>query len=483
MGIKKNILYSSFLTCSNYIFPLITYPYICRVLGVEAIGKCNYILGIVTYFLLFATMGTSVIGIREIAKNRDNPEALNKTFSSIFLLNLICTIVASFFYFMLVITVPSLSEYETLMLLGAVQLIFTIFQIEWFYKGIEEFKYITVRSIAVKFLYLICLLIFCHKPEDYVVYFLLTILSFVGNTVFNWFYKKKFVNFTRHFYSLREFFNSFFIVGVYTILASMYTSFNVVYLGWVASDIEVGYYTTAIKLFAIILSFYTAVTGVLMPRISNLNKKGEMSVMRNLNEKSLNVLIPTVLCLIIYLEVYANEIIYIIAGRGYESAVFSFRILLPILLFAGVEQILNNQILMPMEKDKYLLFSSLLGATVGMILNITLVNELQSIGSAIVWVVSVVCTTTLSSFFAYRTIGTILPFGTFLKNVVGYLPLLLLLFVIHSSIKIVAWSILLSGIFSIIYFIILQYFLKAEVVLSVIYNLKHIIKNENTNNK
>ena len=139
MGIKKNILYSSFLTCSNYIFPLITYPYICRVLGVEAIWKCNYILGIVTYFLLFATMGTSVIGIREIAKNRDNPEALNKTFSSIFLLNLICTIVASFFYFMLVITVPSLSEYETLMLLGSIQLIFTIFQIEWFYKGIEEF--------------------------------------------------------------------------------------------------------------------------------------------------------------------------------------------------------------------------------------------------------------------------------------------------------------------------------------------------------
>ncbi len=483
MSLKKNILYSSFLTCSNYVFPLITYPYICRVLGVEAIGKCNYILGVVTYFLLFASMGTSMVGIREIAKNKDNPEALNKTFSSIFLLNLICTIIVSVPYFILVLMSSNLSSYQPLLMLGSIQLIFTVFQIEWFYKGFEEFKYITVRSIIVKFVYLISLFIFCHKPEDYIIYFSLTIFSFIGNTVFNWFYKKKFVDFIWYFKGFRKFLSSFFMVGMYTILASMYTSFNVVYLGWFASDIEVGYYTTAIKLFAIILSLYTAITGVFMPRISHLNKKGEKNTVKSLNEKSLNILIPTVLCFITYLEVYANEVIYIIAGSGYENAVFPFRILLPILLFAGIEQILNNQVLMPFGKDKYLLITALVGAMIGIILNITLVGKLQSVGSSIVWMGSVVCTTTLSSIFAYRTIGKMLPFGILFKNILGLLPLLLVLVTIHTLITAISWSILLSSIVALIYFLILQYFFKDEIFLSIIHCLKHITKNENTNNK
>ena len=263
----------------------------------------------------------------------------------------------------------------------------------------------------------------------------------------------------------------------------MYTSFNVVYLGWFASDIEVGYYTTAIKLFAIILSLYTAITGVFMPRISHLNKKGEKNTVKSLNEKSLNILIPTVLCFITYLEVYANEVIYIIAGSGYENAVFPFRILLPILLFAGIEQILNNQVLMPFGKDKYLLITALVGAMIGIILNITLVGKLQSVGSSIVWMGSVVCTTTLSSIFAYRTIGKMLPFGILFKNILGLLPLLLVLVTIHTLITAISWSILLSSIVALIYFLILQYFFKDEIFLSIIHCLKHITKNENTNNK
>jgi len=483
MGLLKNIFYSSLLTCSNYIFPLITYPYVCRVLGVEAIGKCNYIMGIVSYFLLFATMGTSVVGIREIAKNKDNPEDLEKTFSSIFLLNLICTIIASILYFILALCSHNLIQYKPLLLLGSVQLVLTIFQIEWFYKGIEEFKYITIRSVTIKFLYLISLFIFCHNPEDYITYFLLTILSFVGNTAFNWFYKKKFIIKKIHFYGFKGLSGSFFIVGAYTILASMYTSFNVVYLGWVSSDIEVGYYTTAIKLFAIILSLYTAITSVMLPRMSNLNSKGEMHTIKDYNTKSLNILIPTVFCMITYCEIYANEIIYIIAGKGYENAVLSFRILLPVLLFAGIEQIMNNQVLMPMGKDKYLLLTAIFGAIIGIVLNVTIVGRLQSIGSAIVWVGSVFCTSFISSVFAYWTIGKVLSFNTVFKNVLGFIPLLLLLLLIHNAINLISLSIILSCIVSIIYFIVIQFLFKNEIVLSLINNVKYFVKNENINNR
>lgn len=472
MGIKKNIFYSSFLTCSNYIFPLITYPYICRVLGVENIGKCNYIFGIVTYFLLFATMGTSVVGIREIAKNRDNQESLNKSFSSILLLNITCTIVTSIIYILFILLVPSLIEYRVLLIFGSMQLILTSFQIEWFYKGMENFKYITIRSLIIKIIYIVGLFIFCRRPDDYIIYFLLTIISFIGNAVFNWFYKGHFVHFTWHCFSLKKFSSSFFMIGIYTILAAMYTSFNVVYLGWVSSDAEVGYYTTAIKLFAIILSFYTAITGVLMPRISKLNKDGEINAIKRLNAATLDILIPTVLCIIIYSEIYANEIVYIIAGKGYENAVLSFRILLPILLFAGIEQIFNNQVLMPLGKDKLLFVCSLLGACVGITLNILLVNEWHSTGSSLVWVLSVLSTTVLSYIFVNKTIGNILSFRLLFKNLVGYTPLLLLLLCMHSLIPMFILNIAISAIVTFAYFITLQILLKNEAILPVINKLK-----------
>ena len=155
MRIRTNVLYSSILTCSNYLFQLITYPYVSRVLGVERIGVCNFAVSFVHYILLFSTMGISILGIREVARCREDRQELNRCFSSLFYLHAVATGIVLLLYVGAVYFVPALYPYRDLLHIGTLQILFNLFLVEWFFKGIEDFKYITYRNIAVRFLYVL----------------------------------------------------------------------------------------------------------------------------------------------------------------------------------------------------------------------------------------------------------------------------------------------------------------------------------------
>ena len=159
-SIKKNFLYSSILTTANYIFPLLTFPYVTRVLGVEGIGICSFIDSVINYFILFSVLGMSVVGTREIARCKDNTKELNKTFSSLFLFNTFSTSIALLVLIIAIFTIPQLHKHYTLMLIGAVKLLFNYMLIEWLYKGLEEFKFITIRTLLVKVAYVISVYVF-----------------------------------------------------------------------------------------------------------------------------------------------------------------------------------------------------------------------------------------------------------------------------------------------------------------------------------
>lgn len=140
-SVKKNFYYSSFLTVSNYIFPLLTYPYVSRVLGVTNIGICNYVDSIINWFSLFSMMGIGIIGIREIASAHLKDRS--KIFSSLLVLNLIITVMVLIVLIVCIITLPNLYEYRNLLYVGVIKLICNVFVIDWLYKGLEDFKYVT----------------------------------------------------------------------------------------------------------------------------------------------------------------------------------------------------------------------------------------------------------------------------------------------------------------------------------------------------
>lgn len=398
-SLKQNILYSGILTTANYIFPLLTYPYISRVLGVANIGLCNFVDSIINYFLILSALGIGTVGIREIAKNKISKNCLQETFSKLFTINTISTTIALIVLLVAMHIIPKLQEYYELMWIGVLKLIFNYLLIEWFYKGLEDFKYVTNRSIIVRIIYVVSVFIFIKDVNDVVAYYFLTSATIAVNASINILYARKYIQFKLCFSSLKNYTKSICILGVYSILTSFYTTFNVAYLGFVSTDVQVGYYTTSTKIHTIILMAFSAVTGVLMPRMASILAERRYNEYRKLIKKSISILSLFAIPCVIAIELFAPTIINVIAGPGYEGAVLPLRIIAPLVLIIGLEQIFITQSLMPMGKDKAVLINSIIGAFVGLSANLLFVPRLGSVGSAVVWLVSEVTVMLLAMYF------------------------------------------------------------------------------------
>ena len=474
-SIKTNVLYSSILTVANYLFPLITYPYVNRVLGVTNIGTCNFVDSIVSYYILFSMLGMTTMGIREIAKAKDKgQEELSSTFSGLMLINGISTLIAIVALIGSIYLVPKFRDYSDLLIVGVFKVLFNYLLIEWFYRGLEDFKYITNRSILVRILYVVLIFIFVRKPEDYLLYYVLTVATIVLNALINIAYSKKFVSFKLSRLTIKPYIKPFIILGVYGLLTSMYTTFNSAYLGFVANDTEVGYYTTATRLHVFILALFTAFTSVMMPRLSNLASKGSMEEFRELCSKSVQVLYTFSFPVMVYCFCFSSEIIDVLAGGGFEKASVCFQVIIPNVLIVGLEQIFITQVLLTLSKDKAVLINSIIGATIGLVSNFVLVSAFQSVGSSIVWLFSELSVLLSAIYFVNRIDSSFLnPLKGMIREVLCAIPILVVLLLLaglnaHSVIK------LLLGLFvlSLYYYVVYYHFVKNSIVVYVVDSLK-----------
>ena len=428
MGLKKNILYSGFLTTSLYIFHFITYPYVSRVLGVTNVGICNYVQSIVQYFTYISMLGITSLGVREIAKAKGDARRLHDTFSQLFTLNIGFTIFALTLYFVLIETLPALIPYRRLLYIGATQILFTAFAVEWLFTGIEDFKYITIRTTLVRSAYVISIFLFVKEQSDYTLYFLIYSLMIIATGVINWQYRRRFVRYSfQPLGTLKPYFKPLVFLGSQFILTSMYTTFNTMFLGMACGDTEVGYYTTATKIEQIILALYASVTLVIMPRISALIEEQKEEEIVRMLKKSFNLLFAFAFPCVIFSEFFAPEMVWLIAGPGFEGAILPMRIIMPLLLLIGIEQVLVIQILTPSRADRQVFTNAALGATCSVVLNFLVVPRMMSVGSAISWVICELVVFSSALYFVRKINREYTSFGDMLRHVVWFAPLCLLL--------------------------------------------------------
>ena len=434
-SIKENFAYKSLLTISTYLMNFVTFPYVARVLGVDGIGLVSFVDNAINYFLLFATMGVATLGVREIATIRNDAKKCNEIFANILGLNLLFTVATLVLYLLCVLSIDKFQQYEELFYIGSAKILFTAFLVEWFFTGIENFRYITIRSILIKILYVASVFVLVHDKSDYRLYFLLNVLVVVINAIVNMIYVRKFVKVRmRNLFEL-HFLKQNISLGIYAIMTSMYLTFNVMFLGLTSGNIEVGYYTTAFKLYSVVLGFFTAFTNVMLPRMSFLLGEGDNKLFQQLIDKSFDAMctfsIPMILCSI----VLASPIIYLLSGSGYEGAILPMRIIMPAILFVGFAQVIAVQVLIPMRKDKVLFLASSLGATVSILINIFLVPHMQSIGTAIVLICSELMVTLVYVVYTLRYKLSMLPYRIVLKNIVYSLPCVLICYLCSELIK------------------------------------------------
>jgi len=458
MGIKKNFIYNSILTLSQYIIGLITFPYISRVLGVSNIGIVSFIDNSINYFILFSTMGVGIIGAREIAKYKQNKCKLNSVFSSLLSLSMIYTGIVLVLFLLAVLFIPQFHNYKYLFFIGSAKLIFSAFLIEWFYRGIEDFKYIAFRNIAIKIAYACAIFIFVNEKEDYTIYFVLTIGTVIINAVINSFHARKFVDFNTQSIFLKPYFKQSLWLGSYAILTSMYTTFNVMYLGFATDTIQVGYYWAALKIYTIILGFFTAFTAVMSPRMSSLLSQGDEESFKIMINKSLRILFTICFPLIIASVMFSKEIILILCGNGYDGAVLPMQIIMPLILVVGVAQILAIQVLIPLQKDKLILNASIIGASSGILLNLLIVKLYGSIGTSFVLVFSELLVTSYYIYKVRKNKIIDLNWKPLAQNIVYSIPYIIICtsakYIFDNEFSIIGFSFVLSG----VYFVLIELF-------------------------
>lgn len=383
-SLKLNFLMNAFLTTSSFIFPLITFPYISRVLLPEGTGKVSFATSVVTYFALFAQLGIPTYGIRACAKVRDDKVQLSRTVQEIFTINLGMSVITYCAFFIALFTISRIQEEKALFLIVSSTILFNAIGMEWLYKGLERYTYITATSILFKLIALGATFLLIHQKSDYVIYGGISIFAASASSVCNFVNAHKYIlfkpvggyNFKRHLKPILIFF-------AMSCATTIYTNLDTVMLGFIKTDADVGYYSAATKIKNVLLGIVTSLGTVLLPRASYYIEHGESERFKQITQKAINFVFLISMPLAVYFTLFAWEGILFLSGKAYENAVLPMQILMPTLVLIGLTNIMGIQVLVPIGREKVVLYSEIAGACVDLVLNALLIPRMASVGAAI----------------------------------------------------------------------------------------------------
>lgn len=422
--LKKNFIYNTILTLSGYLFPFLTFPYVTRVLGVDNFGVVNLVQSVVDYFILFSTLGIATVGLREIAQTSNDKDKMSNVFSMLTTIHLLISLVALIIYLFSVFFIPQLAIYKDLYLVGASKIIANVFLIEWLFKGIQDFKYITYRTILIRFLYVVAIFIFVRERNDCWEFIVITMLQVVVNAIVNWIYAKKYVNYKPTTNGVKRLMYPLFTWGANTIMLSFYTTFNVMILGFVCGTVAVGNYTAATKIYAIIFSILQAYNGVFIPYLNKLYSEGNITEFKNTISKSFKIVTTFTIPMVVTFFILAPEIIKLIAGEEFYGAVTPARIVMLQLLVIGISQITNSQILLSLKKDKEILIATIFGTLSMIICMITLTPTLAESGAALSVLVSHIVEFSFLLFYAKKSLEFEIPYKDIVVSFIAATPII-----------------------------------------------------------
>lgn len=414
---NKNFLYNVIYQVFIFIIPLITTPYVSRVLGVNNVGIYSYTYSIVYYFMLAAMLGINNYGSREIAKASNNKEKLSKTFFSIYFLQLICCSIMIILY--IIVSGIYQYEYKSIMLIQLIYLISCVFDINWFFFGLEKFKITISRNIIIKLLSLILIFSFVNSRNELWLYTLIMSGSTLLSQIYLWFYIKKEVCFYRPtFNDIFKHLPECLVLFIPIISYSIYRVMDKTLIGAISNTIQLGNFESAEKIINIPISFITALGTVMMPHMSKSSDEEYTEKLRATFKLCFFFIIP----MIIGLFVISNDFSNIFFGKEFTLTGDIIKYLLPTILFSAITNVIRSNYLIPKGKNKVYVVSTILGAIVNLILNLIFIKKYGALGACIgtiaaeftVMLYQVVSTRRVINYFKVFKIG--MPF--FIQSVI-----------------------------------------------------------------
>lgn len=423
---KKNFIYNLIYQVLVLIIPLITAPYLARVVGAKGVGTYSYTYSIVYYFMLLTLLGVNNYGNRSIAKVRDNKKKLSKTFWSIYLFQLLMGIIMLIAYIGYICLFDI--RYKNIAILQTLFVLSAILDINWFFFGMEEFKKTITRNTFVKVGNILLIFLLVKGKNDLWKYTLIMSGMTCLSQVILWGFLRKQIIFVKvKKKDIIKHIKPNLILFIPVVAVSLYKMMDKVMLGSMTSVKEVGYYENAEKIINMPMTLITALGTVMLPRISNIIAKGELNKVGKYIEKSIKFVMFMSFAMCFGLMGISYHFAPFYFGNEFQKTgilMMMLALTLPFLAFANV---LRTQYLIPKEKDKVYIISVSLGAITNLVLNSIFISKLQSVGACIGTIAAEVSVMLYQTFAVRKE----LPVGKYIKEVFPFFVkgIIMLLFI------------------------------------------------------
>jgi len=383
-SIAQNFIFNAFLNATKFLFPLITYPYVARVLGPDGSGKVTFATSLIYYFIMFAELGIPTYGIRKCAGVRDDKEKLSRTVHELVGIQAVTSVISYIALFVCIFTVPRLQSDKLLYIVVSSGIFFHLCGMEWLYKGLEQYRYISVRSIVFKIISIIAMFLLVRSKSDYIIYGGITIIASSASYLCNLFQARKLIFFRNMGgYNFRQHLKPVMVFFAMACAVTIYTHIDTLLLGFIQNDTVVGYYNAAIKAKTIMVSLAISLSVVLLPRASYYITNGETDKFHAVSRKSINFSALFTSPFTLYFILFAGSTIDLLAGELYGAAVTPMRLIMPSLLIISLSYPIGMQMLVPLKKEKYVLYSEISGAVINVIVDLLLIPRMGAAGAAI----------------------------------------------------------------------------------------------------
>ena len=441
-SLKKNTLYNVLLNITSVIFPLITAPYISRVLEPDGVGLFNFATTYAGYFALVALLGIPTYGVREVSKARNDKNALTTLVSQLMTIAAITTIVVSVIYILTILIIGQFSENYVIFLFAGFLIYLAPFKINWYFQGIEEFGTITKVALTIRTLSVMSLFVFVNEKDDLVIY---VIISVFGGVIADlWNYIRMWLSGIRPKFilkGLRPHLNPLFVLFISSIAISIYTVLDTLMLGFITDYDEVGFYTNAMHISRVILSAVTSISLVAVPRVAYYMSVRDYDNINVLINKSFSVVSFLAFPIAVGLSCISPTFIPLFFGVKFVGSVIPMIILSFLIVIIGFNNLTGMQILIGMGYDRLFLYSMLVGTISNFVLNCALIPLLGAVGASVSSVVAELLVLLVSGIMVYKkTLVRIRIWAVMLQNFIGAIALIPLLFLLQHYFD--AWNLI-----------------------------------------
>lgn len=466
-SLARNTLLYVVRVLSSMLFPLVTFPYISRVLSPAGIGKYNFTNSIISYFSLLAALGISTYAIREGAKTRNNKKEFEQIAQEMYSINVYSTLVAYLLLMILIVSVPKLFDYRVLLMILSFSFPLTTIGTEWIFNIYEDYAYITIRSILFQAFSLLMMFLIVKNEGDVNKYAAITVVSSAGSNILNYNYSKKYFHhkiilsrgLLRHLLPVLILFAS-------AVASQIYVNLDTTMLGFIYGDYEVGIYASATKVYNIARSILTSFIIVITPRLAFYYSENKEKYKILLNDFLIgysSIILPScigILCI-------SKQVIFILSGIDYLNAVPALKILCIALGFSTIGSFIANEIMVICEQEKMILFATILGAVINFVGNIFFIPYIGYIGASITTLISEIVVFFVQIYIARKNIVWKNFVIQFIKVIIACIPMIIFSFFINQikiSILLKTLCIVSFGIFSyIVILFLLKHFLILEI--------------------